>query len=89
MTATGTEIRTEDEARAYLAGPRGYGDDAAAAVLDEARRFPGRYAYTADRYAWAVHHMPADRWDAGDSTVAEKRITALRTARVNGWRRVP
>ena len=76
---------TEDSAGEYLAG-RGYDADQVAAVLDEARRFPGRYAYTADRYAWAVRHMPAGTWQAGDSTVSEKRIAALRTAGTHGWR---
>lgn len=78
---------TEDSAREYLAG-RGYDTAQVAAVLDEARRFPCRYAYTADRYAWAVHHMPAGSWQAGDSTATEKHLATLRAARAGGWRRV-
>ena len=65
---------------AYLAS-RGYDAEEIARVLDEARQFPGRYAYTADRYAWAVHEMPADRWLTGDSTAAEQAIAALRRRR--------
>ena len=78
------ENLTEDQVREYLAG-RGYADEAGR-VLDEARRFPGRYAYTADRYAWAVRHMPSGHWRAGDSTATERRIAAKRTAGPHGWR---
>jgi len=80
-------ITTADEARAYLTG-RGYDDEQVAATLLEANRFPGRYAYTADRCAWAVRHMPGNDWQAGDSTTAEKRLAALRTAARNSWRLV-
>ena len=65
---------------AYLAY-RGYEAEETARVLDEARRFPCRSAYTADRYAWAVHEMPADRWLTGDSTATEQAIAALRRRR--------
>jgi hypothetical protein len=34
-------------------------------LLLEADRFPGIYAYTADRRHWIVKHMPGDRWTAG------------------------
>ena len=78
-------ITTADEARAYLTA-RGYDDEQVAAVLLEANRFPGRYAYTKDRCTWAVRHMPGNDWQAGDSTPAGQRIAALRTAARNSWR---
>jgi hypothetical protein len=93
-TCTAPEYLTEDQAREYLTVTRGYPAAEAERVLDEARRFPSRYAYTDDRYAWAVYQPPCAqhdlpwRWMAGDSTETEKRIKALATARTNGWRLV-
>jgi len=80
---------TEEQARGYLAA-RGYPPAEAEWVLEQARKFPGRYEYARpDRYAWAVKHMPGGTWCAGDSTETERRITALGTAARNGWRLVP
>lgn len=68
---------SEARARHYLTAIRRYPAPVADAVIEEARRFPGRYAYTPDRFAWVVHHMPAGRWASGDSTESETRIAAL------------
>jgi hypothetical protein len=47
-------------------------------LLLEADRFPGIYAYTADREHWVVKHMPGERWSAG---AAHPDDPALRAAR--------
>ena len=70
---------TRDEAREYLTA-RGYADEADK-VLDEAQKFPTTYAYTGNRWAWAVYIMPGGYWKVGDSRQAEEAIRALR------WRR--
>ncbi len=76
------ERGTEQAARGYLALTRGFPATAVDAALDEARRFPGRYAYLPPhRYAYVVKHMPAGTWTAGDSTATEQRIAALGTRR--------
>ena len=64
-----------------LAGA-GYDQAAVAAVLDEAARFPGRWAYTADRRRAVVKNMPAARWQVADTAATETRIAAL----ARGWR---
>jgi hypothetical protein len=60
----------------------GYDEAAVTAVLDEAARFPGRWAYTDDRRRAVVKNMPAARWQVADISAAEARITAL----AHGWR---
>jgi hypothetical protein len=78
-------IRPGDPGR-ELAGHKladaGYDEAAVAAVLDEAARFPGRWAYTADRRRAVVKNMPAARWQIADTAATEARITAL----AHGWR---
>jgi hypothetical protein len=49
-------------------------------VLDEAGKFPGRWAYTPDRHRCAVLHYLgklAGTWELRDCTESEDRITAL------------
>lgn len=87
MTA-GRITRTRTEAAGQLAAA-GYEAAEIGALLDEAQRFPGRYAYTADRGRCAVHDMPADHWHVEDCRESEAVITALATAGRHGWRLVP
>lgn len=78
------ERGTEQDAIDYLAGVRGFPPAAVDAALEEARRFPGRYAYLPPhRYAYVVKHsaMPAATWTAGDSTATEQRIASLAVRR--------
>jgi hypothetical protein len=68
----------------------GYSHKDARAVLDEARQFPGRWAYTGDRRRAVVFHMPAGRWTVHDTEDTERRIRAAGLLNRNpGWRRVP
>jgi hypothetical protein len=60
----------------------GYDEAAVAAVLDEAARFPGRWAYTANRRRAVVKNMPAARWQVAGTAATEARIAAL----ARGWR---
>lgn len=60
----------------------GCGKTEVAAVLDEAARFPGRWAYIADRRRAVVKNMPAARWQVTDTAATETRIAAL----ARGWR---
>lgn len=56
----------------------GYAKPAIQAVLDEAARFPGGWAYTADRRRCVVKHMPAGDFEVRDCAESEARITAAR-----------
>jgi hypothetical protein len=47
-------------------------------VLAEAKRFPGQWAYTADRHFCAVYHMPGGTWEVRCCTASEDAIAALR-----------
>ena len=57
-----------------------YGAEAPA-LLDEAEKFPGRWAYTADRHRCVVKHMPAGTFEVADCEESEERIKALRRDR--------
>ena len=70
---------TRDQARDYLTA-HGYADEADK-VLKEAQKFPTTYAYTRNRWAWAVYIMPGGHWKAGDSRDTEEAIAALRSGR--------
>ncbi len=74
-----TRPMTREQARAILAAV--YADPDA--VLDEAKRFPCRWAYTPGREAAAVYKMPGGTWDAADTDEAEQ---AIRRARRSGGR---
>jgi hypothetical protein len=60
----------------------GYTEAEAVAAMDEARRFPCRWAYTADRGACVVYNMPGGRWEVRDSRETEARIRAAAGARL-------
>ncbi len=44
--------------------------------MAEARRFPGIYAYTANRHRYVAFFMPGGFWKAGDCAESEERIKA-------------
>jgi hypothetical protein len=69
-----------DEAATFLLR-HGCEDSAVASVLDEAKRFPGRFAYTENRWACVVYTMPGGTWDAQDSRATEEAIRAYRRNR--------
>jgi hypothetical protein len=71
---------TRDQAAAELAAA-GYDSAATAALLDEAARFPGRWAYPPDRRRTVVHHMPAGVWDVRDCAESEAAIRAIGSRR--------
>lgn len=73
-TAYGSEQLTEAQARAYLHA-QGY-EDEAGPLMAEARRFPGIYAYTANRHRYVAFFMPGGFWKAGDCAESEERIKA-------------
>jgi hypothetical protein len=62
---------SEAAARHFLTARRAYGV-AAGSTLDRARANPGRYAYTPDGACWVIVR-PGRRWEADDSTRAERR----------------
>jgi hypothetical protein len=53
-----------------------YGSQAEA-LLTEADRWPGRWAYTADRHRAVVKYMPAGRYEVRDTAASEDAIAAL------------
>ncbi len=55
---------SRDEAHAWLTS-HGVGEPTAVTMLDQAAGVPCQVAYAPDRRTWAVHLMPAGRWDAG------------------------
>jgi hypothetical protein len=52
-----------------------YGAEAPA-VISAAERFPGTWAYTADRHRCVVKHMPAGTFEVRDCASSEDRIKA-------------
>jgi len=56
----------------------GYDQAAIRAMLAEAEKFPGRWAYAADRRRCVVKHMPAGEWEVVDCEESENRIRAAR-----------
>jgi hypothetical protein len=58
----------------------GYGSEAPA-LLADAERFPGTWAYTADRRRCAVKHMPAGTFEVVDCAASEALIAARRRGR--------
>jgi len=83
MTATRLTGITRGVARLYLAAHGATTDQDAGRVLDEAAKFPGRWAYTTGRAAAAVWSMPARVWTVADTRESEERIAAIR--RAHGW----
>lgn len=81
-----TPVTREQVREALVAA--GFADEAET-VLDEAQKYPGRYAYTANRWRCVVYHMPAATWYFADCRESEQRIAALSAARRHGWRLVP
>lgn len=69
-----------EEAATALAAA-GYDQAARAAVLDEAERFPTRWAYTEDRRRAVVFVMPGGTWRVEDTEAAEAAIAASRPRR--------
>ena len=55
-----------------------YPPDVVTALMDEARRFPCRWAYASDRARAVCHQMPSRRWQVADTEATEARIAALR-----------
>jgi hypothetical protein len=70
-------LRLHATARAEAAATLdAYPADQAGRVLDEAEKFPGSWAYTADRRRAVVFHMPGGTWEAADTAETEERIAA-------------
>lgn len=46
-------------------------------LLDEADKFPNRWAYTNDRHLAVVHHMPSGDYEVADTKESEHKIMAL------------
>lgn len=83
-TVSGSDRLSEAMTRAYLESS-GYAAEAGP-VMEEARRYPGTYAYTGDRHRYTVYRMPGAYWEAGDCAESEERIKALGRARRAGRR---
>jgi hypothetical protein len=66
---------TREQARAVLLAAMCADPDA---VLDEAQRFPCRWAYSPGREAGVVYQMPGGTWDAADTREAEQAIRRAR-----------